>query len=44
MWKEVNVAQLKVLSKHLPGGSEENNDKSQSDKPFSKPVFDPGTF
>jgi hypothetical protein len=29
MWQEVVLAQFKVLSYHLPGGAEENNEKSQ---------------
>jgi hypothetical protein len=30
MWKEAVVALFKVLSRHLPGGSEENHEKPQS--------------
>jgi hypothetical protein len=29
-WKEAVVAQFKVLSRHLPGGTKENHEKSQS--------------
>jgi hypothetical protein len=30
MWKEAVVALLKVLFRHLPGGTEENYDKPQA--------------
>jgi hypothetical protein len=30
MWKETVVAQFKVLSRHLPGGTEGNHEKTQS--------------
>jgi hypothetical protein len=29
MWKEVVVAKFKALSRHLAGGTEENNNKPQ---------------
>jgi hypothetical protein len=29
-WKKAVMAQLKILSHHLPGGNEENHEKSQS--------------
>jgi hypothetical protein len=28
MWKEAVVAEVEVLFKHLPGGTEEHHDKS----------------
>jgi hypothetical protein len=29
MWKEAMVAYLKILTQHLPGGSEENNNNKK---------------
>jgi len=41
----VAEARFKVLlSQHLPGGTEENNGKSQSEQPASGPRSEPGTF
>jgi hypothetical protein len=30
IWKEVAVARFKVISQHLPGGTNEKNEKPQS--------------
>jgi hypothetical protein len=43
MWKEVVMAKFKVLSQHLPVGTEENHEKPQSGQPVSGPRFEPGT-
>jgi hypothetical protein len=44
MQKEVIVAYFKVLSRHLPGGTEENRRKHQSRQPVYGSRYDPGTI
>jgi hypothetical protein len=41
MWKEAVV--VKVLSQHLPGGTEENHEKPQYEELVSRPRFEHGT-
>jgi hypothetical protein len=43
IWKEADVAPLKVLSQHLPGGAERSYKKPQSEQPASGPRFEPDT-
>jgi hypothetical protein len=41
--KEAVEAQFKILSWHLPGGTEESHEKPQSGKPISGSTFEPRT-
>jgi hypothetical protein len=42
---EVGTLQFKVPSQNLSGGTEEDNEKLQSDYPgYKPPRFEPGTF
>jgi hypothetical protein len=47
-WKGLGRKQpwpnLKLLSRHSPGGTEEYHKKSQSGETVSGPRFEPGTF
>jgi hypothetical protein len=42
MWKEAALIYFKVLSRHMPRGTEENDEKRQSDWPVSGPRFESG--
>jgi hypothetical protein len=44
IWKEVVIAQFKVLNQHLPGGIEENHEKSQSANNCCKLPLESGLF
>jgi hypothetical protein len=41
IWKESVVASFKVLSRRLPGGSEENHEKIYAGWPVCEPRFEP---
>jgi hypothetical protein len=43
MWKEAIVAKYTVQSRHLSGGTEEENKISQKGLSVSQPRFNPGT-
>jgi hypothetical protein len=43
-WKEAVGAKFKVLSRHLPGGTEEKHETPRREKPVSESRFEPGTF
>jgi hypothetical protein len=39
-----NLGLIEILFWHSPGGTEENDEKFQSGKPVSQPIFEPGTL
>jgi hypothetical protein len=43
MWKEAAMAYLKILTRHLPGLTEELHENYQSELPVSWPRFEPHT-
>jgi hypothetical protein len=40
IWKEAVVAYFKVLSRHLPGGTDENHEELESGERVSWPRFE----
>jgi hypothetical protein len=43
IWKEAVIACFKVLSMHLPGGTERKHKKPQSEELVSQPRYEEGT-